>query len=453
MSNLKKIFVVIWCVLIFKPIISNAQNTKHISEIKVGERLPNIYITNLHNYKRDKVQLEDLYRNKPLIITFWDVHCNTCLKSLPKLDSIKKKLNDSFNVLSVTENNNAEVQELFKSLPVFKSIHLPYVAGDKILATYFKHRYLPHIVWINKKGIVVAITSEEEITAANIAALIKKGSINLYEKNDDFAFDNEQPYNPPSSIPQFRSVFTNYNPAIRGSEIINARRDSLGIILDSVTRMFLINADAIALLFKPFAALTGLDNYILPLQTRIINKSKIFSFDSLDSETQSINWEKSHLYCYDLITPPLNKKRFFSIMLDDLNRYLPINASIIKADMPCYIIIKKDSLDRLPNTRHRKAVYREEWNDSTQTAFISLQSLSMNTFLNTLNMFIKNEPVFDETHIDYPIDIEINLKLKSSKWLVEYDIESLKKELNKYGLDIVHAKKMIDVLVIQDKKK
>ncbi|MEJ0107168.1 MAG: hypothetical protein WDO19_33605 [Bacteroidota bacterium] len=54
--------------------------------------------------------------------------------------------------------------------------------------------------------------------------------------------------------------------------------------------------------------------------------------------------------------------------------------------------------------------------------------------------------VIDETEINYSIDLELNLGTSV------LNIDLWRKELNKYGIDLVSEMRQVDILIINDNK-
>lgn len=427
------------------------QNSLAEQPIKAGEQLPGLKLKKLQGYNRHTAMLSSFYEDKPLIIAFWGTTCNTCLKSLPLLDSLQKKLNNGFNILSVTEDGLADVKTLFENNAVLKKIHQPYIAGDKVIKGRFPHRYVPHIVWVNRSGTVVAITAEEEVTESNLLGLIKYGSISLFEKNDDMLFDAARPYTTADSLILYKSSLIQYNPAVRASEQANNRLDSNGNI-DSVKRVLLLNTTATNLFYNAFAHSKGSGNYSMPLYYRIIfnvKDSSLYYYPDVSKRPKNKNWQTRALYGYELITPMLKREDFYTIMFDELNRYFPIKGSIQKKQMPCYVLTKEGTESISIQTAGGQKKFSNDYDSSRDITILTISNLPLTRLTGFLNRFSLNRPVFCAEGLDEPADMVVSMK--DSGWLMEYDVQALKKELHKYGLTLKDSTMEMDVLVLSDK--
>ncbi len=432
---------------------SDAQNTTKLQALKIGDVVPAITIHNIHNYKKPAATLAELGNGKPLIIDFWDTHCNSCLKSLPSIDSLYRKFNENFNVLSVTSEDSTAVRHLFNSLPSLQNIRLPYITNDKLFASFFPHRYVPHIVWINSKGRVVAYTSENEVSADGIQSFIENDSVHLFTKEDDMQFDIRNPYHPADSLILYKSSFSHFNPSVISNFYTKAGRDTAFNITDSVTRICIINGKPVNMLYEAFSELTGVQYFTSPQYFRIIfniHDSANYYFPVADSIPKNITWKMNNLFCYEQITPPESKTVFFSYMLNNLNMYLPIQGKIEKKQMPCYVIRNILNHNDLIKSAGGLPVY-SDWGGNKDSVTVILKNSPFSAFVALLNQFELNLPVYDETNFTEPVDMKIALNIKDSHWLIKYDVNTLKKALHAYGLELTETGKLMDVLVISDR--
>lgn len=445
--------LVLSVLLCFSSMMSPVEQPPLSQKLVTGSIVPDIKLKNLQNYPKRAIHLSELYKDKPLIIAFWGTTCNTCLKSLPLLDSLHKALRGSFNILSVTEDDEADVKAMFQNTAILKNIDLPYITNDKIMSGYFEHRYLPHIVWINKKGVVAAITAEEDVTMKNLNDLVTYDTIALFEKNDDMLFDQYKLYAPPDVLVEFKSLLSSYNSNIRAAGYVQADRDDKGNI-DSVERVLLVNTRPVNLFYKAFIHLTSKGSYDLPLYNRIVfnvTDSALYYHPDASSEPAGSAWKKDQLYCYELRSKKLDRVSFYRMMFDDINRYFPIKGSIEKRMMSCYVLTRlKGNKGSFQSQGGTKAL-DNHLNEQTGKTDIAIHSLPLSSLALILNWFSLNRPIVVDSSLNEPVDLDISLTIKDHEWNVRYDAHELKTELNKYGLTLIEEKREMEVLVLSDK--
>lgn len=273
-----------------------------IAQLTIGDQLPSINLSNITNYKTTSINLNAL-KGKAVIIDCWGRYCAPCIITLGKLDSIQKEYSNQLQVITVSEITNRE--ELYKTLGKYKqtiNLSLPVVLGNKQIIKYFPYKLISHIVWINKQGIVKAITGSEQITKQNVQAFLNDEPLHWPLKQDDLNFDYTKPLLGiinPSPLPLWRgtqgevyySAFTSHIEGIAPPS--GTYEDTLtNTTLTSFYNYPLLTLAQIALDYSTGAAISQFDlnvkdstRYIPPPYT---------------SEEQ---WNKSNTWCYTLKLP------------------------------------------------------------------------------------------------------------------------------------------------------
>ncbi|MBK8087718.1 MAG: redoxin domain-containing protein [Chitinophagaceae bacterium] len=82
-------------------------------QIKTGEQCPEFKIGSTLQY-RDTVSLSD-FRNKLLILDFWNTTCISCIKAFPKLDSIQKLFGNRVQIVLVNRESKDSTIAFFKN--------------------------------------------------------------------------------------------------------------------------------------------------------------------------------------------------------------------------------------------------------------------------------------------------------------------------------------------------
>lgn len=275
-------------------------------QLTIGDKLPSITLSNITNYKTTNINLDEL-KGKSVIIDCWGRYCAPCIITLGKLDSIQKEFSNQLQVITVSEITNKE--ELYKTLGKYrqtKNLSLPVVLGNQQIIKYFPYKLISHIVWINSKGIVKAITGSEQITKQNVQAFLNDEPLHWPLKQDELDFDYTKPLlgivnpAPPSSFeggPRgvkrmlYYSAFTSHIPGIAPPS---------GTYEDTLTN----------------TTLTSFYNYpVLALAQIAVDYSAgaditQFDLDVKDSTryipppyTSEEQWNKSNTWCYTLRLP------------------------------------------------------------------------------------------------------------------------------------------------------
>jgi len=100
---------------------SQAQSvTSVFKPVKIGDRIPDITLTNVCNYETTKTNLSD-FKAKLIILDFWATSCTSCLANFPKTEELQKKYGGEVQFIKVTCHPKARLlpflEELHKTHP------------------------------------------------------------------------------------------------------------------------------------------------------------------------------------------------------------------------------------------------------------------------------------------------------------------------------------------------
>ena len=163
---------------------SCAQPSGSNKQLNVGDTIPYIILTDVINFPVSKIQLSDS-ANQYTLLDFWASWCGSCLKAIPKLDSLQKQFKKSLRIILVNPklagDNEATLEKALRRATGTQrqQLSIPVVVADTVVSALFSFRALPHYVWINRQGVVVAITNSAQVNAANLKAFTKGRKLNL----------------------------------------------------------------------------------------------------------------------------------------------------------------------------------------------------------------------------------------------------------------------------------
>ena len=167
-------------------IAGNGFTQNMVRPLVIGEKVPDVLMKEVINYGQSSVRISD-FKGKLLILDFWATWCHWCIEAFPKADSLQKQFGKKMQILLVdcraTKDNEGKVSWFYKDrLIKYKDFKLPSVYMDTVLIKMFPHELIPHYIWINKDGIVMAVTDEKEVTAANIQMILDGKDVQLRAK-------------------------------------------------------------------------------------------------------------------------------------------------------------------------------------------------------------------------------------------------------------------------------
>ena len=268
------------------------------------------------------IPLEEI-RQKIVIIDFWGSQCGSCIKSMPKMLALQKKYKDDVVILYATEQDSADVNQLFEKRPDFRKYALPMIRDASFLAKEFPHGGIPHVIWIGKDFRIKAITSSDVVTEKNIEMLITTNNLSLKTKDDILGIDYELPLLKNDKVPESNIV---------SSSILFTATDGLGykinrMILEGNRVKFLAVNRPIASIY-PFLYIDQINIPPFEVPFRLLADK--------DCENYLLT---NNNFCYEYVNTikdTKDQRGINKMIIKDLDRQLSIQSSIRKKELDCY---------------------------------------------------------------------------------------------------------------------
>jgi len=413
----------IYCLMILLwPIVSNCQTLEPLS---VGDVVPDLLISNVHNYKSTTIQLASL-KGKAVIIDFWASWCGSCMATFPELEKLQKEFDGRLKIIMVNDyfpDSSDKIKSFLKKREERTELPftLTYALRDTALRQLFPYRQIPHDVWLDATGKVAAITSASEVNSENIRSFLKNGNIQLPLKDDSRMFNAAYPLlsgNNGDNSFLYRSVITGFKDGLGST--IGQKADSSG----KISRIYVINAPLIALLGKAYPEV-----FRIPI-TRMVIKT--------DSQTNFlISNPKAPWFCYELITKPSSPKQIQSFMQQDLYRWFRVTAKNKEENINCYVLkinnnyplktakAGKSQLDVEPETAHK--------------IFTNQPVISLIRLLER----ITNKTIVDETGLNGKLNLSI------PRNIYDFSLDQINQFLDENGFRMVSAVRRMKAIVIE----
>jgi len=430
----KYFFVVFFCVFAVFQLFG--QQVK--KDFTVGDLIPDIEINNLINYSGTFNKISDL-KGKALIIDFWATWCSSCVSLFPKIDSLQKKFNKNLLILPVTSQDREIASHLLNAVEKIKGIRLPSVVEDSAWAKLFKHKLLPHYIWIDPKGFVKAITNSDFLTEENIQDFIDGKDLNFPIKKDNIIN-----YSPKSSL--FASGLVEAKELLYHSMITKYRQDISAVSAVGKDHIVCIN-NSVMMLYQVAFGNLGFEFFnkkrvIVEGAMNLLDSAKIGILgESTKKLRRAIRPENS--YCYELfIDSSFSREQKFEIMRQDLNRFFysqGISGKIEKRKAKVMELIRTSDINKLDTKKGQPQ-------DLYTMYSIKIINLPLSRFLAKFQAYFEQSEQFlfkDATGYKEKVDIEINCDLK--------DLGAVNKELEKYDLKFIQKEEDVNMLVITKK--
>jgi thiol-disulfide isomerase/thioredoxin len=378
-------------------------------------------------------------RGKWMILDFWNSGCTSCVQSFPKVNELCKEFKGHIQFLLVGGNDkkyNKNIKQNFDRYTKSLGLTIP-IAYDSILFEKFKIVSVPYIVIVDPTGIVYAIPGNTELTKKNLQELIE-------DKN-------------PILIPNSDALGTKAPIWWRHCADDNIRQDNF--LYQSTLSIYkgerfegavLINQNASQGFFK----VTGMTLSTL-YKLAWLGQSEWISQDTLYSTHWRYPiWETSDSavfkYGYDEANPSVKFNFYMSVpkeranriglmktLQSDLQNYFGYTASIETRLMPYWrLTATSEACKKLISTHLQ---YQAE----LEARGIHARHILIGEVVSQIIRYSMDHlPVFDETGIKNPIDINFTATM--------IDINDVRSALSKEGLILEKSSKMMKVLVIHD---
>ncbi|MFZ6664947.1 TlpA family protein disulfide reductase [Peijinzhouia sedimentorum] len=424
---------------------SNSITSTEVTPIEIGQQVPPIVMQEVLNYDQSELRLND-YSGKVIILDFWASWCAPCIQMMPKSNLLQEKYKDDLQIIPITYEDAVTATKAISRMEkaTGTSNKLPLVVNEKYAHLLFPHQSLPHYVWIDGTGKVLAITGLDGVNEENIKRAISQNQVVANAKEN-------------------RKLVKVYSdePLVMGNTHIKDKE----ILMQSTLMGYIENAGGIRS-YQPFfpeegesqrvyAVNSSIPNLFsmayLPTQKSSFNTSKIrievadpSPLTKVDEQQSWPEWMVDNTFCYEIIIPPSQTHRTHELIMEDLARYFP--QYTVKTELrveEVWALVRTSEKEKFASVVDDP----DEWDLSFMPYRAYLKNHNMSRLVYELNHKYLNHtrvPVIDKT--DYEGRVDILLEAELGK------VDLLREALAAYDLDLVKQMAEIEVMVIKDSK-
>jgi thiol-disulfide isomerase/thioredoxin len=439
---LKKWLTIIFCFFV----INTFSQTSNIIPLSIGDKVPDVIFKNIKYHNSSTASLSD-FKGKLIILDFWSTFCSTCIAAFPKMEKLQKQFDGEIQIILVNcYEDELKINERLKKInknriasKLIKLPELPALFSDSILIKFFPHETIPHHVWIDREGRILAITYDYYATSENVQQMLDGKKVKFAYKDDfiDYSMKRDGILKPALSSfkPAFYSSIMPYDP------VVTVSNGASGISKDSANgtiRMYRPNNTIFSLYYEAFS--------VPGKRTRLIFEVKNWgAFEWPGVNNATISWLTKNLFSYELFMQEKFADKMRKFMQDDLNRFFGglygIEGNLEKRALKSLVLIQ--SKEGLLKSKGEKKTY--ESNDSLRR-YINYPFRSISRTLEELLEDMSRPIAFiDETGYTGNADIQFNGDMRN--------LQNARKQLQQYGLDIIETEREVEVVVIKDKHK
>lgn len=368
---------------------------------------------------------------------FWTRNCASCIKNFPKVDQLQKEFKEDVQFIVVApEEKEFDIGAFYRKLASKYNLQLV-SAYDSTLFRRFGVQTVPHVVIIDPKGIVRAVTFGQYMNKENIQQLLAgntpylKVKLNRLQELSGEDYTNEDIHNAAArGNEMFSSTFSRWNPDQPSAVMsnIDQRYEDGSCITSSTPLDKLFN---IAYFGKTDWEFTD------SLYAKVWPHPVVESQDSVLFETDYTSG--TGLYNYKLSAPVEKATNQFmqQAIQCDLKKYFQLTAVLEERMMPVWelVVTDKETARRLKtksneNIRHVSTFSIRVMNDSMDNVLALLSGSHPDQF-----------PMVNATGIEENVDLQLDVFTS--------DFREVRKVLNKNGLDLRVSKRKMIVLVLK----
>ncbi|MFC4872110.1 TlpA family protein disulfide reductase [Negadavirga shengliensis] len=442
MKSSKRLYITI-LILVCSCTIGQKLKGQELTTVRIGDRIPNVLLPELLNHPKGSAQLHD-FLGKPLIIDFWFLGCSSCVKLMPHLDSLQKEYHGKLQILLSTHDEREKVENFFNRSRYVQGIKFTQVINDAVLKKLFPAMIMPHQVWIDKNGIVKAITDGNSATRENIEKFIEGKDFDFVPKIDEeldpFVANAVQPamlYNYIGNKEKILkySYLSEFRPEFSGTST-----RSIEDPVNHILRFKSMNSHFLMLYNFAYGGGLGIleDTH---LKTRFIIETN----STLPRVPELNNYNQ--YYCYDLIcrydgAEDGISKAISKYMIDDLDKAFNVKSHEEKKLVKCWVL--KEYGD--------SKVYQEPVGEGMGFK-ANAEELEPGKQLIIENFFVRNLTQLLNYNSEIPFVNKVGNKGKIS-FIVTWkpnNVKAMSAELRKYGLEIALEDMERDVIVLRDR--
>jgi len=369
---------------------------------------------------------------KVMILDFGTTTCSPCLKSLKLLNALLPQFSEDLQVFFVTKEPTETVDRFLARSPVGKGMRIPILAADTALHYSFPHIAQPHSVWINRHGVVKAITDHHYINDKTLQALAEDADFSDWSVKSDYLYDaryralglNQQNFNEKTTPSRWYSSFiSDHMPGMltrwENTLIDSANRKA---VVYAVNRPI---AEIYASLYKLKWNLNFFPSHIV---MDVANPKRYHYNDNGDGEYEA-EWKKRNTYCFEMTFPlTLSEAERTERIIRQLNWYFNIEVELKTVKRKCWVLTPdKEKVKRNSSTQ----------NDETGRGVTLYQ---LHTQINQLPDHL---PMISE------LDGGTNTLMKITEAAYR-DVDLLNKQLAPYGLIVNVEERELKTLLIRE---
>lgn len=413
---------------------------------QVGLEMPYFELSDVTHFKKKKATADD-FRGKWLFAYFWYSGCPTCIKTLPKVDQLRKQFGHDiqFMLIGCTHPSKcfgAGIRELYEKLRVRMKLGLP-SAYDSTLFEKWEIYSMPRIIIVDPNQIVRVITDGLDLSADKLQALLHGMPVTFHEVQEYTMPDASLSIygHPNLNNMLYSSMLTRWNgesPRSFDLTYFTTAGDRVVYEPYKVTLFQLYNAAYFGTIHLSYPNLKYNPEYgkiAFRPELQVVDSSAFF----LDGMPVYYN--------YSLLFKNAGDSQIESvrnILRNELKNMFGYSTAVVEKEQPAWLLVSTPSARKRLPTKGGKFYFSDKGGSGGAGGF-TCTNCPMSFFFSAIRRYIDKAdfPYFDETGISENIDISFDALL--------LDSAQVRSELRKNGLDLIKGKRIMKTLIIGEK--
>lgn len=388
-----------------------------ITPLQIGDTIPDevwnmpLQVVN-HPVGKETITLND-YRGKLILLDFWATFCGSCISAMPKIHEVQRQFADEMVVIPVSWSKPEATEQTLRNHQTLWPLGLSSVVEAKALIGLFPHQVVPHYVWIDPQGRVVATTATNDVSVDNIAKV-------LDGEEPDYALkthiDTDKPLLFASEVLPKGAEVRQYAVFIRGTMPSMASKITLRKTGDTVHGMAISN--------RPL--LSMYTTIALQMWGEHPGKRLVVVDSIADGSPHTL----------DFILPADQADSLYPRVLAFLNQQSGYTGQWVERRRTCLVLTKTNGTNRFignEGERSRKA----------DSLTFQINNYPIGQFVQQLNWedMSGDLPVLNETEYEGPVSVTLHAPFD--------DIDNVRRQLHVHGLDLLETERTVEIFEIR----
>lgn len=404
--------------------------------LREGDRLGGVRFPVALNYEKNHLRLGD-FSDRPVVLVFWTTGCKSFERNFRSVEALQRRFSGRLQLVYVSREDPDSVRAHFRDRPDVAPPALPMVSIPRKLLERLPASGYPFTLWLDRAHRARYLTAHYNLTAAHLEDFLAGRS--FYARS----YWKEKGEATPGKSTGLESAYYSRLMPCGVSEEAGAASGP-AVEARDVARLSVRCVPALNLFRKAFEEEIN------------FNKAGSLVLELKDSArwllpADSNRWDRwfaAHHYSYELVLPGREKEQMKKAMQQDLERYFPLQARVEKQLRPTYVLVRTTTEDRLRSLggpeQDRQLALRHPVPADSLRPFINKPFAQ---WIEKMKVLMGTHYLVDST--GYAGNVDITLRASS---LIPLNVEELRRDLQRHGLDLLLQERPQDVLMIREKK-